>query len=33
MRFIGRPLDVAALRDRHSGMVAQIEPKNYVAGK
>jgi hypothetical protein len=33
MRFIGRPLDVAALRDRHPGMVAQIEPKNHVAGK
>jgi hypothetical protein len=33
MRFIGRPLDVAALRDRYPGMVAQIEPKNHVACK
>jgi hypothetical protein len=31
MRFIGRPLDVAAMQDRHSGMVAQIASKNYVA--
>jgi hypothetical protein len=33
MRFIGRPLDVAAMQDRHPGMVAQIAPKNYAACK